>query len=396
MKKIKQIRITAACIAAAMGMLLLTGCGDSRAKNSNRLGEDAMAEENYKEAVTAFKQAVAYDNTRAEYYVNQGMAYLCLDDTESALECFEHAVSLEEENMQAYRGMGIAYLNNGSYSEAVEAFNTALSYTGMWVNELDYDIMEYRAEAEMLEGMTEDAKSTYSGLIELGYHLSDNYYRRGVIELMLHDYDAAMNDFTAAVEQASGDYSLYIDIYYSLCDYEYTQDAQTFLNRAVEVAGTSDEDYLARGEIYFQQEKYEDALAALALVEQLEQNGQIYLTRAACYVALGEYEAAAVQYDAYIAGYGEDARVMNELAVCYVKQGLYTEAVDTLTRALQQDGAMDIPEIKWNLIAAYEEAGELELAYATAAEYAANYPEDEAAQAEYVYLQKELGIYVEE
>lgn len=391
----KQVRI-AACCAVAAGVLLLTGCGDSRAKNSNRLGEEAMAEGKYKEAVTAFKQAVAYDNTCAEYYVNQGMAYLGLDDTENAMECFTHAVSLDEENMQAYRGMGIAYMNNKSYLDAIEAFNTAVSYTGMWVNELDYDILEYRAEAEMLEGMTEDAQSTYSGLIELGYHLSDNYYRRGVIELMLHDHDAAMDDFSAAIQQDAGDYSLYIDIYYSLCDYEYTEEAQTFLNKAVEVAGTSDEDYLARGEIYFQQQKYQDALAALELVEALEQNGQLYLTRAACCVGLEEYEEAAAQYDAYIAGYGEDARVMNELAVCRIKQGLYSEAVDILTRALQREGAMDIPEIKWNLIVAYEEAGELELAYATAAEYAANYPEDENAQAEYVYLQNALGIYVEE
>ena len=45
---------------------------------------------------------------------------------------------------------------------------------------------------------------------------------------------------------------------------------------------------------------------------------------------------------------------------------------------------------------AYEKSGDINLAYVKAVEYVNNFPFDEKAEAELVYLEKQLGIYTGE
>ena len=61
-----------------------------------------------------------------------------------------------------YKRQGIAYLEAGDYEAAIGAFNTALAHTDAKVTTVEYDVLKYRAEAEVLSGKYEDALETYT------------------------------------------------------------------------------------------------------------------------------------------------------------------------------------------------------------------------------------------
>ena len=370
----------------------LAGCGSASGENSAKIGREQLALGNYKEALVAFDQAISHDEACGEYYCLAGTACLYSGDYADAQSYFLRASQLDSQSMEAWRGLGIAYMNQDHYREAIDAFDEAVSHTGMWVSELDYDILEYRAEAEYRAGESSDALVTYQALIDLGYHKADNYFRHGVVCLSMYDVEAAKADFEAAVTCSDSDYSLYLDIYYRLSEFGMKEQAENYLKRAQELAGNEDEDYLARGEAYFLDGAYEDAIQSFAQVQNTDKGGQLYLSMASCYVALEDYEKATDCYDRYISCYGDDYRVLNELAVCQSESGLYEDAIATLQSAMALQGGMDEPSLKWNLILAYEGNHQMELAYATAVEYVGNYPTDTEGIQELEYLKEELNI----
>ena len=382
----------------APAVLTLGGCGnDSAAETSNRLGEEAFAKGRYDEALVAFEQAASEDGTVAKYYSNQALAYLKLGDDEAAMEQLQKALSVSTQEKEVYRALGIAYMQQGDYEQALEAFDNATNLATLITDPVDYDVLEYRAEAQMLYNKPIAASETYTALIGLKWNLSENYFRRAMARLARPDLDdeirqAALDDFTSAVDAAGdGDFALLIDIYYILNGMGDNDHAMEYVNRALEAARNDSERNLANGEIYYFHGAYQDAIKAFLQVDDLWERSGACLTLAASYADSGDYAGAAEVYEKCIETFGSDVRLLNELAVCEIEQEKYNLAINHLQQATAQVDSMDLPKIRWNLVIAYEKSGQDELAYATLTSYLERYPQDRLAIEEYNTLMKKLS-----
>ena len=111
--------------------------------------------------------------------MNQGMADIQLHQCKKAKENFQRALELENDSVMAYRGMGLACLTSGDYDEAIEYFNLAIANADRTVGKLDYDLIGYRAEAEMEAGRYDDAILSYTQLIDLNVDPMGHYITAG-------------------------------------------------------------------------------------------------------------------------------------------------------------------------------------------------------------------------
>ncbi len=161
----------------------------------------AFNEGNYEEAVDLYTQELDANADNREAYVNRGMAYLELDQNGNARADFQQAIEMDPEaGPRAYYGLGTAQRRLDQADAALENYNRALE-------------------------LAEDDSPL----------LADIYWRRGrVYHLNLEDFDAAIADYRQAIDEARGE----------------DDDAL--------VANT----YLGLGNIYYEQEQYDEALDA--------------------------------------------------------------------------------------------------------------------------------------
>lgn len=75
--------------------------------------------------------------------IDLGMAAVEALDYNTALTHFEQAIVADETPELLYRGQGLAYMGLSQYAEAAASFEKALSYSGLGVTELDYDVNYY-------------------------------------------------------------------------------------------------------------------------------------------------------------------------------------------------------------------------------------------------------------
>ena len=252
------------------------------------------------------------------------------------------------------RAEGIAQMESGDYAGAVETFEEALGSSYGLLTDLDLDIAYYRAAALYLCGRTDEAIAVYDAILDYDDTLSDAYYLRGTIYLESGDASSAENDYVKAATCEDADYDLFLQIYANLIDTsgDASEDAVLYLEKALELGGTSAEDLSAQGYIYY---LLGDADTA-----------QTYLEEAA-----GEGDEAALLYLAQIAMDEEDY----ETALSYVEEGLALE-----------DGEYQ-QQFTYTRIVLYEYEGDFESARDLMEDYIAAYPNDEDAQREWTFLE---------
>ena len=392
------VRLSAGLLSLALILSAIGGCGkESAGDTSNRLGKEAFDRGRYDEALVAFDQAVSEDPAVPEYYSNKALTYLKMGEDQEAMKCIRKALDISSEDKEVYRVLGIAYMHQEDYEQALEAFQTATSLSTLITDATDYDVLEYRGEAQMHSGKPIAAYDTYTALIGLKWNLSENYFRRAMAGLAREDLDeeirkGVVEDFDSAVKMAGdGDFELLIDIYYILNSHGDRDNARSYLDRALDAAGNANESNLAWGESNYRQGAYPQAIEAFSQVEDLWERSGSCQTLAASYAANHEYEKAADVYKKYIDTFGSDVRILNELAVCEIEQGKYHEAINHLIRATADVSSIDLPKIRWNLVIAYEKSGNDELAYATLISYLEHYPQDALAIEEYRILHEKLS-----
>lgn len=300
---------------------------------------------------------------------------------------YEEALTLlESEDLGAQETLrleGVCYMGLGQYENAVEAFEEALSENTGFIYEIDYDINKYLAVAYNKLGEYEKAEQVYDAMCALQPKDSDVWYMHGVTYLELGQYEEAVDCFDTAVDLSPTDYDLMISIYQALAQYGYRTLGEEYIADILD-GNASIGDY-DRGRILYYTGEYSQAIVYL---EKVKSNGSqdVILYLAMSYEALGDYNYAANVYTSGL-DLGESTVLYNQLGLCQMKLGLYEEALESFTSGIACNDTSLRQNLRFNQIVAYEMLGDFDTAKTLIEQYVSDYPNDEEAQREALFLQ---------
>lgn len=397
-KQKQALRLVAAClvIAALVVTVFSVKNYNSGSRHDNK-GMNAYESGDYDTAVNEFKEAISYDGSNADYYIHLGMAYVEQKSYDEALGYFNQAESCAENDDQKAllnRGRGIACLYQGDYQTAIKWFGDALNISSQ-SNDIRIDTLYYKAEAEQKSGDYQAAVQSYGQIIDLKDDAGTRMLR-GMAYMQLQDYASAEKDLYAAIKQSRKSYAVYRTLYSALEAQSKDDEAKQVLNDALQLSGSSGEDYYNRGMIYVDLQDYINAADML--------NKSYDKGYKAALLGLGELSYTQQDYDTALTYYGKyfdevdissvdaslAAKAYNQYAAVLLAKGEYEKAAQACESGLTYNDRESDAALSFNLIVSYEHLEQWEDAYNTAKTYVSKYPEDTKGQKEYQFLESRV------
>ena len=397
-KQKQALRLVAAClvIAALVVTVFSVKNYNSGSRHDNK-GMNAYESGDYDTAVNEFKEAISYDGSNADYYIHLGMAYVEQKSYDEALGYFNQAEGCAENDDQKAllnRGRGIACLYQGDYQTAIKWFGDALNISSQ-SNDIRIDTLYYKAEAEQKSGDYQAAVQSYGQIIDLKDDAGTRMLR-GMAYMQLQDYASAEKDLYAAIKQSRKSYAVYRTLYSALEAQGKDDEAKQVLNDALQLSGSSSEDYYNRGMIYVDLQDYTNAADML--------NKSYDKGYKAALLGLGEVSYTQQDYDTALTYYGKyfdevdissvdaslAAKAYNQYAAVLLAKGECEKAAQACESGLTYNDRESDAALSFNLIVSYEHLEQWEDAYNTAKAYVSKYPEDTKGQKEYQFLESRV------
>lgn len=397
-KQKQALRLVAAClvIAALVVTVFSVKNYNSGSRHDNK-GMNAYESGDYDTAVNEFKEAISYDGSNADYYIHLGMAYVEQKSYDEALGYFNQAEGCAENDDQKAllnRGRGIACLYQGDYQTAIKWFGDALNISSQ-SNDIRIDTLYYKAEAEQKSGDYQAAVQSYGQIIDLKDDAGTRMLR-GMAYMQLQDYASAEKDLYAAIKQSRKSYAVYRTLYSALEAQGKDDEAKQVLNDALQLSGSSGEDYYNRGMIYVDLQDYTNATDML--------NKSYDKGYKAALLGLGEVSYTQQDYDTALTYYGKyfdevdissvdaslAAKAYNQYAAVLLAKGEYEKAAQACESGLTYNDRESDAALSFNLIVSYEHLEQWEDAYNTAKTYVSKYSEDTKGQKEYQFLESRV------
>lgn len=397
-KQKQALRLVAAClvIAALVVTVFSVKNYNSGSRHDNK-GMNSYESGDYDTAVNEFKEAISYDGSNADYYIHLGMAYVEQKSYDEALGYFNQAEGCAENDDQKAllnRGRGIACLYQGDYQTAIKWFGDALNISSQ-SNDIRIDTLYYKAEAEQKSGDYQAAVQSYGQIIDLKDDAGTRMLR-GMAYMQLQDYASAEKDLYAAIKQSRKSYAVYRTLYSALEAQGKDDEAKQVLNDALQLSGSSSEDYYNRGMIYVDLQDYTNAADML--------NKSYDKGYKAALLGLGEVSYTQQDYDTALTYYGKyfdevdissvdaslAAKAYNQYAAVLLAKGEYEKAAQACESGLTYNDRESDAALSFNLIVSYEHLEQWEDAYNTAKTYVSKYPEDTKGQKEYQFLESRV------
>ena len=397
-KQKQALRLVAAClvIAALVVTVFSVKNYNSGSRHDNK-GMNAYESGDYDTAVNEFKEAISYDGSNADYYIHLGMAYVEQKSYDEALGYFNQAEGCAENDDQKAllnRGRGIACLYQGDYQTAIKWFGDALNISSQ-SNDIRIDTLYYKAEAEQKSGDYQAAVQSYGQIIDLKDDAGTRMLR-GMAYMQLQDYASAEKDLYVAIKQSRKSYAVYRTLYSALEAQGKDDEAKQVLNDALQLSGSSGEDYYNRGMIYVDLQDYTNAADML--------NKSYDKGYKAALLGLGEVSYTQQDYDTALTYYGKyfdevdissvdaslAAKAYNQDAAVLLAKGEYEKAAQACESGLTYNDRESDAALSFNLIVSYEHLEQWEDAYNTAKTYVSKYPEDTKGQKEYQFLESRV------
>ena len=397
-KQKQALRLVAAClvIAALVVTVFSVKNYNSGSRHDNK-GMNAYESGDYDTAVNEFKEAISYDGSNADYYIHLGMAYVEQKSYDEALGYFNQAEGCAENDDQKAllnRGRGIACLYQGDYQTAIKWFGDALNISSQ-SNDIQIDTLYYKAEAEQKSGDYQAAVQSYGQIIDLKDDAGTRMLR-GMAYMQLQDYASAEKDLYAAIKQSRKSYAVYRTLYSALEAQGKDDEAKQVLNDALQLSGSSGEDYYNRGMIYVDLQDYTNATDML--------NKSYDKGYKAALLGLGDVSYTQQDYDTALTYYGKyfdevdissvdaslAAKAYNQYAAVLLAKGEYEKAAQACESGLTYNDRESDVALSFNLIVSYEHLEQWEDAYNTAKTYVSKYPEDTKGQKEYQFLESRV------
>ena len=397
-KQKQALRLVAAClvIAALVVTVFSVKNYNSGSRHDNK-GMNSYESGDYDTAVNEFKEAISYDGSNADYYIHLGMAYVEQKSYDEALGYFNQAEGCAENDDQKAllnRGRGIACLYQGDYQTAIKWFGDSLNISSQ-SNDIRIDTLYNKAEAEQKSGDYQAAVQSYGQIIDLKDDAGTRMLR-GMAYMQLQDYASAEKDLYAAIKQSRKSYAVYRTLYSALEAQDKDDEAKQVLNDALQLSGSSGEDYYNRGMIYVDLQDYTNAADML--------NKSYDKGYKAALLGLGELSYTQQDYDTALTYYGKyfdevdissvdaslAAKAYNQYAAVLLAKGEYEKAAQACESGLTYNDRESDAALSFNLIVSYEHLEQWEDAYNTAKTYVSKYPEDTKGQKEYQFLESRV------
>ena len=397
-KQKQALRLVAAClvIAALVVTVFSVKNYNSGSRHDNK-GMNAYESGDYDIAVNEFKEAISYDGSNADYYIHLGMAYVEQKSYDEALGYFNQAEGCAENDDQKAllnRGRGIACLYQGDYQTAIKWFGDALNISSQ-SNDIRIDTLYYKAEAEQKSGDYQAAVQSYGQIIDLKDDAGTRMLR-GMAYMQLQDYASAEKDLYAAIKQSRKSYAVYRTLYSALEAQGKDDEAKQVLNDALQLSGSSGEDYYNRGMIYVDLQDYTNAADMLnksydkGYKAALLGLGEVSYTQQDYDTALTYYEKYFDEVDISSVDASLAAKAYNQYAAVLLAKGEYEKAAQACESGLTYNDRESDAALSFNLIVSYEYLEQWEDAYNTAKAYVSKYPEDTKGQKEYQFLESRV------
>lgn len=262
-------------------------------------------------------------------------------------------------------------------------------------NDIRIDTLYYKAEAEQKSGDYQAAVQSYGQIIDLKDDAGTRMLR-GMAYMQLQDYASAEKDLYAAIKQSRKSYAVYRTLYSALEAQGKDDEAKQVLNDALQLSGSSSEDYYNRGMIYVDLQDYTNAADML--------NKSYDKGYKAALLGLGEVSYTQQDYDTALTYYGKyfdevdissvdaslAAKAYNQYAAVLLAKGEYEKAAQACESGLTYNDRESDAALSFNLIVSYEHLEQWEDAYNTAKTYVSKYPEDTKGQKEYQFLESRV------
>ena len=244
------------------------------------------------------------------------------------------------EQQLSLRSQGMEQALAGDYESAVASYNEALSLAGMRAGALELDIAAYKASAQYHAGNTEAAVETCTAVLDLKKS-AELYLTRGLLYKAQGNMEAANADFQAAKDM------------------------------------TSSKDLIMQGRLSYYMEDYNSAKDYLE--QALYWQGELYWQ-------MGNKDYAVTLYQSYLEENTDHPEVYAKIASYQMDQGDYENALATLQDGIALEDSGSLQELLGYEIAVYEQLGDFETAKLKMESYLENYPDDEKAAREYIFL----------
>ena len=306
-------------------------------------------------------------------------------DYQTAKDSYDRLIGNGASTQLAYRGRGIANMGQGDYEAARDDFLSALSEGGVFVSDVSSDINFYLAACEYKLGNSQEAIRIYDAILKLRPTDIDALQLRGSARLGEGLNAAAREDFEKVLRLAPSDFDRIIEISEILRQYGMNEEGKAFLNRTLADQDRNLNGY-ERGRLYFYLEDYQNAKTCL---EQARMNSGDYRTSAMLgrtYEELGDYNYAISVYETYLDTDKSHAEIYNRLGLCHMKMENYQDALRAFEQGKLTEDVQVLQDLSYNEIVAHEFLGEWKKAALLMETYLQNYPNDETAKREYIFL----------
>lgn len=369
-------------------IILLSGC--SSAGGYYRSGKKNFVSGNYEAAADYFTKAITKNPNRADYYIDYGMALISLERYDEAIEQFDRVymdkdvLMVRENNKRALRGKGIVAYCMQSYQEAISQFDAALAINAL--SDLDVDILYYKGNALIKTGAYEEARDSYTRIIERNNKEAEALSMRAYTYLKAGEFDKSLADYEEAIRLKPNHYEYHFGKYELMLEKKDEAGAAAVLSQAAAIEAVSKEDRYHQARIRYYQGDYETALAELS--EGFAQGfPEAHFYIGEIYAKQKDYATAIYYYEKYIEKDDvTESSVYNQVAYCYMKQGDHSKALRFLEKGISMGDAVTMKALKRNEIIALEYLGQFDTAQEKLSSYLSAYPEDQEAAREVKFL----------
>ena len=290
----------------------------------------------------------------------------------------------------AYRKAGIQFLNKRDYESAINAFQKALDNSNGRISEVELDICYYKAYALIQDGQDKEAIKIYDAIIDYDKEAVKAYLQRGNIYAAKGKLKQACEDYEKAISLDKNDFELYIAAYENLNAVEEGREqAKKYLKQALSILPSSGEACRNKGRIYLLLEDYDNAKQMLSQAEnEGDEEAKLYMAQAL--LQTGDTDGAYAIYKHYAQIHKEDVESQCKLVELLMAEGDYENALTYVASAKKiadDEHRQDI--LRWEIIS-QENLGNFSEAKELLSAYLEEYPKDEEAQRELLFLKTRL------
>lgn len=203
----------------------------------NQLGELALDNEQWDEALKRFGQSVELDDTRWKAYLNRGFLYARAEDFDNAMVDLNRSIELRPENEKAFIYRGDIHYARGEFEKAIADYDRALA-----LNADNAGILIQRGHAYLMLKRPRRALSDFNRAIALDSDNVEALVYRGDLYFESGFYRQASNDYRRAFRLDREEDRTYVSAAWMLATcpdarFRDSQGAVSTAKKAVELLG---------------------------------------------------------------------------------------------------------------------------------------------------------------